>query len=259
MKVIGVKNYAMRDGYQSTASLSFNEETQELTVIYSCVNPRIEDHSAPGYSFSNTAVVNFNELRARRDWCEHQVYFIALAEGKFLPLFGLYEETLPRRETAFEYANRLKRNLMVGINVPFADSTNDDVFITVNLNLEVADDALTVGPGLEKIWSEAAASGTERVLRLPHIRAVAPQTISPESTVTVEVRMEDAAGSLIERNATVYAETVSGISGGTRVQIVNGVGYLPVSSAGMPVGSVLRTKLGWKYYVGLEDVNITVA
>jgi hypothetical protein len=54
--------------------------------------------------------------------------------GDFLPVFALYPETLPNRETAVDYAQRLKRNLLVGINVPFAAATNDELFITVNLD-----------------------------------------------------------------------------------------------------------------------------
>lgn len=258
MKVIGVKNHKMRDGLQCTATVEFDAGTQELTINYRAINPRIEVQTLPEYCADNTAVVNLNDLRARRDWCDHQVYFLALYERKFLPLFGLFEETLDLRESAADYAGRLKRNLIVGINVPFADSTNDDIFLTINFNEEVTDDALTVGPGLEKIWSEASNSGTERVLRLPHLRAVAPATMAPDSAAPVQVRMEDAVGALIERNATAYVEPVSGFAGGTRVPIVNGIGTLPVSTAGMVPGGVLRMKLGWKYFVGVEDVLIPV-
>ena len=186
------------------------------------------------------------------------MYFLATEQRKFVPVFSLYDETLPLREGAVNYATRLQRRLLVGINVPFADSTNDEVFLTVNMMVNCADSDLTVGPGLQKIWSEAAQSGTERVLRLPHIRAIAPATMTPDSTAAIQVRVEDATGELIQRNCTVCVEPVTGFAGGTRVPIVNGVGVLPVSSNGMPSGSTLRMKLGWKYYVGVEDAIISV-
>lgn len=258
MKVIAVRNHLFRDTIPCHVDLSFDEATQDLTVSARSVDPLIEYLESDRREFKDTTTVNLNELRARRDWCEHQVYFLAMEDRKFVPVFSLYDETLPRREGAVDYATRLQRRLLVGINVPFTDSTNDEVFLTVNMMVDCADSDLTV-TGLVTEWSEAAQSGTERVLRLPHIRAIAPATMAPDSTASVQVRVEDVNGNLIPRNCTVYVEAVSGFAGGTRVSIVNGVGVLPVSSAGMPAGSTLRMKLGWKYYVGVEDAIISVA
>ena len=258
MKVIGVKNDHIKVGIRMQTNIELNDSTKDLTVTHVTINDLIEDTASPLYRIEDSYVVNLNDLRSRIDWIDHQVYFLATDNRKFIPLFSLYQETLTQRETASEYAARLKRNLIVGINVPFYHSTDDELFITVNFNPDAIDSDFTVSSNLEKIWSEAGSSGTERVLRMPHIRAVAPASMAPDSMETVEVRIEDASGNLIEKNAIVYVEAISGFGGGTRVAITNGIGYLPVMSSGMQSGSIVRMKLGWKYYVGVEDAIIQV-
>lgn len=256
MKIIGIKNERTPSTVDFTVSVTKSGSVLTFNVV--SIDTLVQDQTSDRYRIEDTYSVDLVDLRNRYDWVDYQVYFIAMENRKFIPLFALYPETLPTRETAVEYSSRLKRHLLIGINVPFYHSTDDDVFLTVNLSSSATDSNLVVSNNLEKVWSDASSSGVERLLRLPHIRTIAPATMAPDTTETVEIRIEDASGNLMEQNAIVYVEAISGFGGGTRVSIVNGIGMLPVMSSGMLSGSTLRMKLGWKYYVGVEDIIIQV-
>ena len=141
MKIIAVRNAQIHPQFQPTVHLGFDPATSDLSV--SLYLPALATDEAAcgdtGLSLIESVVVNVGDLRKRYDWCDHQTYFVAVHAGAFLPVFALYPETLPNRETAVDYAQRLKRNLLVGINVPFAAASDDELFITVNLNAQATD------------------------------------------------------------------------------------------------------------------------
>jgi hypothetical protein len=268
MKVYGVKNDHIAPGFSPAITLHYDPVTTILrvdAVITAGLNkPPLETGETvePGV-FHTSAEVNIGELRLRNDWCEHQTYFLSSktsveAGFQFAPLFPLFVETLPTRESASTFANRTDQNLLVGINIPFTDSTADDIFITVNLNMNAAESDFVCGPGLERIWSEFSSSGNERTMKFPTIVAVAPATTSVDSTFKVDIRIEDAAGNLIERDATIYVEAVHGVVPGTRIKLTSGTASLPVSAFGLNAGDDVRVKLGWKYFPGAEDVIVKV-
>ena len=133
MKIIGVRNAQIHPQFQPTVHLGFDPITYNLSVSLYLPAVAVDETSTgdPGLTLIDSAVVNITDLRNRYDWCDHQTYFVAVHAGAFLPVFALYPETLPNRETAVDYAQRLKRNLLVGINVPFAAASDDELFITV--------------------------------------------------------------------------------------------------------------------------------
>ena len=263
MKVLGVKNNHVSPGFRPTAKFHYDQSTEILTVDFEMSATKCGENGLPMPDieptiYTTSATVSMKELRARPDWTAHQTYFLAVTtDFAFTPIFPLFVETLPLRETAPDYAARTKVNLAVGINVPFVDST-DDVFITVNLNADATDANLVVTGDLTREWSQASTSGVERVLKFPTITATAPVTVAAGGTAEIQLRVEDSAGNLQNRNTEVFVEPVFGITSGTRVQIINGTGTLQLSALGLPVGGEARVKLGWKYYPGATDVRIKV-
>ena len=260
MKVIAVRNAQIHPQFHPTVHLGFDPSTSRLTAsLYLPAVAVDETHASDsGLTLIDSAVVNITDLRKRYDWCDHQTYFLAVHAGNFLPLFALYPETLPNRETAVDYAQRLKRNLLVGINIPFAASTNDELFVTVNLNADATDANIEIDEHCTLTWSQAASSGAVRTMNFPFIQVQAPSSISAGGSATVQLRIEDVAGQLLDQDAVVYLEAVSGLVPFTRVRAKGGQATVPVSAAGMSAGDEIRVKFGWKYFPGAEEARIAV-
>jgi len=257
MKIIAVRNAHTNAEFHPTVHVGYDPVTSELSVSFQLPAPTDETTAGnPGVTLIDSVVVNLNVLRARYDWCDHQVYFVAAT--KSLPIFALYPETLTSRESAQDYARRLRRNLLVGINVPLASSSNDELFVTVNLNELATDANIQVNEHCSLTWSDANSSGAVRALLLPHIQAAAPATMTADSSTTIELRVEDATGNLIQHPATVYVETVSGVVPFARVAVTGGLAVVPVSAAGLSAGDKVRVKFGWKYFPGADEVLIAV-
>ena len=260
MKIIAVRNAQIHPQFQPTVHLGFDPATSDLSV--SLYLPAIATDQATsgdtGLSLIESVVVNIADLRMRYDWSDHQTYFVAVHAGSFLPVFALYPETLPNRETAVDYAKRLKRNLLVGINVPFATASDDELFITVNLNAQATDANIQVDENCTLVWSEAASSGAVRTMAFPFIHVQAPASVPAGGSALIELRIEDVAGQLLDREAVVYLEAVSGLVPFTRVRASHGLASVPVSAAAMSAGDEIRVKFGWKYFPGAEDARIAV-
>lgn len=260
MKIIAVRNAQIHPQFQPTVHLGFDPITYNLTVSLYLPAVAVDETSTddPGLTLIDSAVVNITDLRKRYDWCDHQTYFVAVHAGSFLPVFALYPETLPNRETAVDYAQRLKRNLLVGINVPFATSSDDELFITVNLNAQATDANIQVDEHCALVWSDAASSGAVRTMEFPFIHVQAPASVTAGGSASIELRIEDVAGQLLDREAVVYLEAVSGLVPFTRVRASHGLASVPVSAAGLSAGDEIRVKFGWKYFPGAEDARIAV-
>ena len=265
MKIFAVRNALTHPQFQPTVHLGFDPITSDLSVsLY--LPALVEDEALTvdsGLTLIDSVVVNISELRKRYDWCDHQTYFVAVHAGAFLPVFALYPETLPNRETAVDYAQRLKRNLLVGINVPFArvnDATvgDDALFITVNLNAQATGTNIQVDENCALVWSDAASSGAVRTMAFPFIHVQAPASVPVGGSASIELRIENVAGQLLDREAVVYLEAVSGLVPFVRVSAVHGLATVPVSAAGMSAGDEIRVKFGWKYFPGVEDARIAV-
>ena len=260
MKIIAVRNAQIHPQFQPTVHLGFDPATSDLSV--SLYLPAIATDQATsgdtGLSLIESVVVNIADLRMRYDWSDHQTYFVAVHSGSFLPVFALYPETLPNRETAVDYAKRLKRNLLVGINVPFATASDDELFITVNLNAQATDANIQVDENCTLVWSEAASSGAVRTMAFPFIHVQAPASVPAGGSALIELRIEDVAGQLLDREAVVYLEAVSGLVPFTRVRASHGLASVPVSAVGMSAGDEIRVKFGWKYFPGADDARIAV-
>jgi hypothetical protein len=273
-----VRNAHIHPDFKPTIQLAYDPATSDLQVSFeneslvSYIEESPLDEIEPTSGFELTApgkktisviakdlaTLNLASLRNRFDWCDHQTYFLAIHQGQFIPEFALYPETLPERETARDYAQRLKRNLIVGINVPFAGATDDELFITVNVNANAVDTDITVNEHCTLEWSDAASSGAVRTMLFPHIRVIAPATIEASGSATIQLRIEDVAENLLDCTATVYVEAVTGAVPATRIQVKNGMASVPVSAFGMVAGDEVRIKFGWKYFPGADEARIAV-
>jgi hypothetical protein len=146
----------------------------------------------------------------------------------------------------------------VGIHVPFAAASDDELFITVNLNAQATDANIQVDENCALVWSDAASSGAVRTMAFPFIHVQAPASVSVGGSALIELRIEDVAGQLLDRDAVVYLEAVSGLVPFTRVRVLQGLASVPVAASGMSAGDEIRVKFGWKYFPGAEDARIAV-
>jgi hypothetical protein len=95
-------------------------------------------------------------------------------------------------------------------------------------------------------------------MAFPFIHVQAPASVAAGGSALIELRIEDVAGQLLDREAVVYLEAVSGLVPFTRVRASHGLASVPVSAAGMSAGDEIRVKFGWKYFPGAEDARIAV-
>ena len=260
MEIIAVRNEHSHPQFQPTVHLGFDPSSTDLKISLYLPEPASVDGAADnrGLQLIESVTVNLADLRKRYDWCDHQTYFLALHSGAFLPLFALYPQTLPNREVAADYAQRMQKNLVVGINVPFAKATDDELFITVNLNAQATDANIAVNEHCTLTWSEAASSGAVRTMKFPFIQVQAPSSIPAGGNSVIQLRVEDVCGQLLERDSVVYVEAVSGLVPFSRVRIQSGLATVPVSAATMSPGDEIRVKFGWKYFPGAEEARIAV-
>ena len=102
MKIIAVRNAKIHPQFQPTVHLAFDPVTSDLSVSLYLPSLATEEAATgvAGLTLIESVVVNIGDLRKRYDWCDHQTYFVAVHAGAFLPVFALYPETLPNRETA---------------------------------------------------------------------------------------------------------------------------------------------------------------
>ena len=233
-------------------------ERRRLIVKYRLARIGHPDETPVFVDDEQEVSVDLASLRNRPDWSDHQCYFLALKDGRLGPLFSLFVSTLPARLDATEFATTSKQSLLVGINVPFSDADDDELFLTVNMNQRCSDDDVAVTGELDLEWSQAASSGTHRTLLLPHLRLSAPSTIAANGQATITIQLEDAAEQPIERQATVYLEAVSGVLPRARVTTIQGTAAVPVFATGLSPGEQVRIKAGWKYFPGVDDISLEV-
>lgn len=260
MKIIAVRSAHLHPQFQPTIHLGFDPVTSDLSVsLY--LPTQVRDDAANSdakLTLVDTMLVDINALRKRYDWCDHQAYFVAVHEGKFLPVLALYPQTLPNREEAVDYARRIKSNLLVGLNVPFASATDDELFITVNLNAQATGGNIQVDENCTLLWSDAPSSAAVRSTAFPGIAVHAPASVVVGGSASIELRIEDVAGQLLDQDAIVYIEAVAGLVPFTRVRTRHGLASVPVSAAGISAGDEIRVKFGWKYFAGANEARIAV-
>ena len=82
--------------------------------------------------------------------------------------------------------------------------------------------------------------------------------IAADETDTVNFKIVDMDGILIEKDTTVYLESTGGYLPKNRVDIVAGLGAFKVTALGLAATETFKVKLGFRNYTGVKDVNYTV-
>ena len=94
---------------------------------------------------------------------------------------------------------------------------------------------------------------------MPHFTVTSGgTTIDEDGYDTVEFKMVDVDGTLIEKDTTVYLESTGGYLPKTRVAVTDGLGSFKVSALGLATDDTFKIKIGLRNYTGVKDVNYTV-
>jgi len=82
--------------------------------------------------------------------------------------------------------------------------------------------------------------------------------IAADESDTVEFKMTEKDGTLIEKDTTVYLESTGGYLPKTRVAVTDGLGSFKVSALGLATDDTFKVKIGFRNFTGVEDVQYTV-
>ena len=94
---------------------------------------------------------------------------------------------------------------------------------------------------------------------MPHFTVISGGgNIDADAQDTVEFKMVDVDGTLIEKDTTVYLESTGGYLPKTRIDVTAGLGSFKVSALGLEPTETFKVKLGLRNYTGAKDVNYTV-
>jgi hypothetical protein len=167
---------------------------------------------------------------------------------------------MPTRFSAADASRHVwNGNFLVGLNVPFANSTFDECFVTVNLG-QGACECLVDGLANEDIEESAYQfSGYVREMEFPSVRvdAVAP-TVKAGEPASFNLQMVDGLGNPIARDADLYLETVNGFLPVTRRTTQGGKAVATVLTTGMQAGDAVRLKAGFKFYPAASDAEVAI-
>lgn len=213
------------------------------------------------YAEKGSVLFSAQALRAGRDWSERQAYLAGVDwfSGRFRAPIPLSTFTLPTRFSATDVSRHAwNGNFLVGFNVPFADSTFDECFITVNLGWEGG----CVVSGLSEAdveQSDYSTSGHVREMLFPSVKVAADQaSATAGEPVTFSLQMLDGLGDPITRDADLYLETVNGFLPVVRRRTQDGKAGATVLTTGMQAGDTVRLKAGFKFYPAASDAEVTL-
>jgi hypothetical protein len=267
MKLYIVKNAGLsgaRD-YNINIVVDRAAETVKASLALRSIHnsaPEIEDKSFRPYVDKDSVLFSARELRAGRDWSERQAYLAGFdwLSGRFRAPVPLSTFTMPTRFSAADASRHVwNGNFLVGLNVPFANSTFDECFVTVNLG-QGACDCLVDGLAIEDIEESAYQfSGYVREMEFPSVRvdSVAP-TVKAGEPASFNLQMVDGLGNPITRDADLYLETVNGFLPVTRRTSQGGKAVATVLTTGMQAGDAVRLKAGFKFYPAASDAEVAI-
>lgn len=253
MKVLGVKLTQSSATYRPVVSLSYDNSQKKLQVtakIYTAATSDPEEI---------TANIDIAKLQSGYDWSDHQCYVLPTNNVSFSPTVCLYAETLPQRQTSIEYGISIQKNMLVGVNVPFAGASDEELVVTVTVGPSAQNADITVSGDLSLGWQSASTMEEVRSQILPSITVTAPATIQADGSAVLQAQIQAPSGVQLPANTTIYVEAVSGYAPQTRVVAVNGSASIPVYATGLSSGNTMRVKLGWKFFPGVANAIMTVA
>jgi hypothetical protein len=223
-------------------------------------DPLIAPQQIRAYVQKGSVLFSAQELRAGRDWSDRQLYLAGInwTTGKFRLPVPLNTFTLSTRFSGLDVSRHaFNASFLVGFNVPFADSSFDDCFITVNLGPQACKclvDGLSSKDIEETTFSDF--QGVRKKL-FPSVQVTAnAPTFKAGEPVSFSLQMVDGLGSPITHDADLYLETVNGFLPVTRRTSQDGKAVATVLTTGMQAGDVVRLKAGFKFYPAAADAEV---
>jgi len=267
MKLYIVKNAGLAGARDYNISLEVDRaaETVKATLALRALQstePTIEGEPSLPYVEKGSVLFSARELRAGRDWSERQAYLAGFdwLTGRFRSPVPLSTFTMSTRFSATDASRHVwNGNFLVGLNVPFSNSTFDECFITVNLGQGAC--ACFVDGLADEDIEEAPYqySGYVREMVFPSVQvnAVAP-TVKAGEPATFNLQMVDGLGNPITRDADLYLETINGFLPVTRRTSQGGKAVATVLTTGMQAGDAVRLKVGFKFYPAADDAEVAI-
>ena len=265
MKLYIVKNAGLAGARDYNIRLEVDREAETVRAtlalrVPQSSDPEIGDEAIRAYVDKGSVQFSARELMAGRDWSERQAYLAGFdwLAGRFRSPVPLSTFTMPTRFSAAEASRHVwNGNFLVGLNVPFANSSFDECFITVNLG-QGACECLAVGLAHEDIEETAYQyAGYVREMVFPSVRVTADApTVKAGEPASFNLQMVDGLGNPITRDADLYLETVNGFLPVTRRTSQGGKAVATVLTTGMQAGDAVRLKAGFKFYPGAADAEV---
>jgi hypothetical protein len=138
--------------------------------------------------------------------------------------------------------------------IPFEDSTNDELTLYSVAGREEWPNLWNGEPVLTDVTPMREAA----LEVMPSLSIDGPSSITAGGTEEFTVSLVDVNGDLIERDVTVYLESVTGYLPLTRIQLINGIGSAKVAALALSEGDVVRVKAGFKNWKGEADITLEV-
>lgn len=270
-----MKAYINRSGYMSQAQdyalkVLVDVALEEVTVIFATPLMKAEDHqvafSIDGkkYFELDRLLVRTKELRLSRNWADRQVFSCSFdwKSGKLLAPFPSYTFSMPTRFTAFELIQLYKlgkENYMLSFNIPFADSTFEECFLTLNLHSSLggyviegldAQDILSLGYETHEITREMV---------FPSIQVSPPEVAKLDSPIEFSVQIVDGLGNPLNNDGEIYFEAINGYLPKSRKRTSQGKAIVSVLPLGLAVGDSIRLKAGFKFFPALDDAQVVIS
>jgi len=269
MKVHLVKNSHGPVSGVMSVRLTVDSELGTVTVDLLYSKP-IDERSAPdpieidgaSWYLVDTSVFNLAALRNKREFADCTTFILGIDwdKSKWSYPIPLYAVSIDNKLTAHELvATKILPPVVVGFNVPFADSTFDECSVTVNLFPQTGKCFVYGLPPEDIIESPYSSSGLVRELVVfPRLTVSGPDAVPSGSDVEFQVQVTDAQGTPLTHDATIYLESVNGLLPKNRIRTSGGTATVKVLTTGLDAGDTVRLKAGFKFYSGIADKEVVL-
>lgn len=270
-----MKAYINRSGYMAQAQdyalkVLVDVPQEEVMVIFATPLMKSAEHQVAfsiegrDYYELDRLLIRTREMRLGRNWADRQVFSCSFdwKSGKWLAPFPSYTFSMPTRFTAFELIQLYKlgkENSMLSFNIPFADSTFNECFLTLNLQTSLGgyvieglnvQDILSLGYETHEITREMV---------FPSVQVSPPDVARLDSPIEFSVQIVDGVGNPLTNDAEVYFEAINGYLPKTRKRTNQGTAVISVLPLGLEVGDTVRLKAGFKFYPALDDAQVVIS
>lgn len=270
-----MKVYINRSSYMAQAQdyalkVLVDAPQEEVTVIFATPLMKSPDHQV-AFSFAgkdyfelDRLLVRTKELRLSRNWADRQVFSCSFdwRSGKWLAPFPSYTFSMPTRFTAFELIQMYKlgkENSMLSFNIPFAGSTFDECFLTLNLHTTLGGYVIE---GIDAQDIQSLGYETHEITRemvFPSVKVSPPEEAKLDAPIEFSVQIVDGVGNPLTNDAEIYFEAINGYLPKSRQRTTQGKTVVKVLPLGLDVGDSVRLKAGFKFYPALDDAQVVIS